>query len=76
MNYNLVVIISLTISLFISFLLSYYLSLIILDESHNYFKVLQLIFAIITLTTIYPSVKYLLLKYLKHDEFEGENKND
>lgn len=76
MNYNIIVIVSLTISLFISFILSYYLSLIILEENHNYFKVLQLIFAIITLTTIYPSIKYLLLKYLKYDEFEGEKKND
>jgi hypothetical protein len=76
MNYNIVVIISVIICAIISFVLSYYLSLFILGENSGLFKIAQLIIAIVSMTTFYAPIKYLLLKFMEIDENKSENEND
>lgn len=76
MNYNIVVIVSIVICAIIALVLSYYGTLLILDETSGLFKATQLIIAIITITTVYAPIKYILLKYMNVDLDESENKND
>ena len=76
MNYNIVVIISIVICAIISLALSYYGVLLILDENSGLFKIAQLIVAIVSMTTFYAPIKYLLLKYMKIDSNESENMDD
>jgi hypothetical protein len=76
MNYNIVVIISVIICAIISFVLSYYLSLFILGANSGLFKIAQLIIAIVSMTTFYAPIKYLLLKFMEIDENKSENEND
>lgn len=73
MNYNLVVIVSVVICAIISMLISYYGVLLLLDESSGLFKIAQLLVAIVSMTTIYAPIKYLLLNYMDIDESEGES---
>lgn len=72
MNYNIVVIISALICAIISLFISYYFVLFILDEESSLFKIAQLIIAIVSMTTFYAPIKYLLMKYMNIDE-EREN---
>ncbi|WP_121628096.1 hypothetical protein [Poseidonibacter antarcticus] len=76
MNYNIIVIISVIICAIISLLLSYYGVLLFLDENSSLFKIAQLIVAIVSMTTFYAPIKYLLLKYMDIDLSESENIND
>lgn len=75
MNYNIVVIISVVICAIISLLISYYLVLFILGENSSFFKIAQLIIAIVSMTTFYAPIKYLLMKFMDINEEERE-KND
>ena len=75
MNYNIIVIISALICAIISILISYYLVLFILGESSSFFKIAQLIVAIVSMTTFYAPIKYLLMKYMNIKPEERE-KND
>lgn len=75
MNYNIIVIISIIFCVIISLSISYYLTLFILPEDSGYFKVSQLIIAIVSMTTFYAPIKYLLIKFMGIEEEERE-KND
>ena len=75
MNYNIVVIISIVICAIISSLISYYLVLFILGENSSLFKIAQLIITIVSMTTFYAPIKYLLMKFMDIEPEERE-KND
>lgn len=76
MNYNIVVIVSMTICAIISLLLSYYGVLLILDEKSGLFKIAQLVVAIASMTTFYAPIKHFLIKYMDIEIEESEKKND
>lgn len=76
MNYNLVMIISVVICAIISMLLSYYGTLLVLDEKSGLFKIVQLVIAIVSMTTFYAPIKSFLMNYMDVDMSESENKND
>lgn len=76
MNYNLVVIISVVICGIISLLLSYYGTLLIFDEDSGLFKIIQLVIAIVSMTTFYAPIKVFLLDYMDVEIPESENKDD
>lgn len=77
MNYNLVIIISIVICAILSMLISYYGVLLILDEESGLFKIAQLLVAIVSMTTFYAPIKFMLLKYMDVDsENESESEND
>ena len=75
MNYNIIVIISIVICAIISMLISYYLVLFILGENSSLFKIAQLIITIVSMTTFYAQIKYLLTKFMDIEQEERE-KND
>lgn len=75
MNYNITVIVSVVICAIISMLLSYYGALFILDEKSGFFKMVQLIIAIASMTTFYAPIKHLLLKFMQVDINENSEKN-
>ena len=75
MNYNIIVIISIVICAIISMLISYYLVLFTLGESSSLFKIAQLIITIVSMTTFYAPIKYLLMKFMDIEQEERE-KND
>ena len=75
MNYNIIVLISVMICAIISLFISYYLVLFILGESNSFFKIAQLIIAIVSMTTFYAPIKYLLMKFMDIEE-EERKKND
>ena len=75
MNYNIIVIISIVICAIISMLASYYLVLFILGENSSLFKIAQLIITIVSMTTFYAPIKYLLMKFMDIEQEERE-KND
>lgn len=75
MNYNIIVIISVVICAIISLFISYYLVLFILGENSSFFKIAQLIIAIVSMTTFYAPIKYLLIKFMDK-ELDGREKND
>ena len=75
MNYNLVVIISIVICAIISSFVGYYLVLFILGENSSLFKIAQLIITIVSMTTFYAPIKYLLMKFMDIEQEERE-KND
>ena len=64
MNYNIAVVISAIICAIISMFISYYLVLFILSENSSFFKIAQFIVAIVSMTTFYAPIKYLLIKYM------------
>ena len=73
MNYNFLIIISIVICAIISFILSYYLALFTVGEKSSFFKIVQLIVAIVSMTTFYASIKYMLMKYMNIEEERKEN---
>ncbi len=75
MNYNIVVIISIVICAIISSLISYYLVIFTLGENSSLFKIAQLILTIVSMTTFYAPIKYLLMKFMDIEPEERE-KND
>ena len=75
MNYNIIVIISIVICAIISMLISYYLVLFIFGENSSLFKIAQLIITIVSMTTFYAPIKYLLMKFMDIEQEERE-KND
>jgi hypothetical protein len=75
MNYNIVVIISIVICAIISSLISYYLVIFTLGENSSLFKIAQLIITIVSMTTFYAPIKYLLMKFMDIEPEERE-KND
>ena len=56
-------------------LISYYLVLFILGENSSLFKIAQLIITIVSMTTFYAPIKYLLMKFMDIEQEERE-KND
>jgi hypothetical protein len=64
MNYNTAVVISAVICAIISLFISYYFVLFILSENSSFFKIAQFIVAIVSITTFYAPIKYLLIKYM------------
>ena len=72
MNYNIVVIISIVICAIISSLISYYLVIFTLGENSSLFKIAQLIITIVSMTTFYAPIKYLLMKYMDIKQEERE----
>lgn len=68
MNYNIVSIISIVITAVVSLLLSHYLTLVFLEQNSSFFKIVQLIVAIVSMTTFYAPIKYFLLRYMKIEE--------
>lgn len=75
MNYNIIVIISIVICAIISVFISYYIVLFILSENSSLFKIAQLIITIVSMTTFYAPIKYLLMKFMDIEQEERE-KND
>ena len=75
MNYNIIVIISIVICAIISMLIRYYVVLFILGENSSLFKIAQLIITIVSMTTFYAPIKYLLMKFMDIEQEEKE-KND
>ena len=75
MNYNIVVIISIVICAIISSLISYYLVIFTLGENSSLFKIAQLILTIVSMTSFYAPIKYLLMKFMDIEPEERE-KND
>ena len=75
MNYNIIVIISVILCAIISLFISYYLVLFILGENSSFFKIAQLIIAIVSMTTFYAPIKYLLTKFMDK-ELDERKKND
>ena len=73
MNYNIVVIVSVIICAIISMFISYYLVLFTMGEKNSLFKIIQLILTIVSMTTFYAPIKYILMKYTNIEERE---KND
>ncbi len=71
MSYNMVSIISIVITAVIALLVSHYFTLMFFEEKHSLFKIIQLIIAILTMTTFYAPIKYYLIKKIGIDE-EGE----
>jgi uncharacterized membrane protein YuzA (DUF378 family) len=69
------VVISALICAIISLFISYYLVLFILGESSSFFEIAQLIIAIVSMTTFYAPIKYLLMKFIDIKE-EERKKND
>ena len=53
--------------------ISYYLVLFTLGKDSNFFKIAQFILAIVSITTFYAPIKYILMKYIHTEERE---KND
>lgn len=74
MNYNIVVIISIVICAIISSLISYYLVIFTLGENSSLFKIAQLIITIVSMTTFYAPIKYLLMKFMDIEPEEREKK--
>lgn len=74
MNYNIIVIVSITICAIISSFISYYLVIFTLGEESGFFKIAQLILTIVSMTTFYAPIKYILMKYM--DVEEEREKND
>ncbi len=74
MNYNIVVIISIVICAIISSLISYYLVIFTLGENSSLFKIAQLILTIVSMTTFYAPIKYLLMKFMDIEPEEREKK--
>lgn len=72
MNYNGVVIISITICAILSLLISYYGVLLLLEESSPFFKVAQLLVAVVCMTSFYAPIKHYLLKYMEIEENEND----
>ncbi|PHO10036.1 MULTISPECIES: hypothetical protein [Malaciobacter] len=68
MSYNIVALIAITITAVISLLASHYISLLFFEESNSLFKIVQLIIAIVSMTTFYAPIKYLLFKYMDVQE--------
>ncbi|MDY3201367.1 MAG: hypothetical protein AB7S49_07465 [Arcobacter sp.] len=72
MKYNIVVIISIIICAIISWIFSYYLALVVVGESSAFFKIAQLIVVIISMTTFYAPIKYILIKFMNLEKEERE----
>ncbi len=72
MNYNLLVIIGIVICAIISFIFSYYLALFTVGENSGFFKIIQLVAAIVSMTTFYAPIKHLLMKFTNLEEDERE----
>ncbi len=66
-SYNMVVITSIILCAILSLFLSYYLTLFILGENSSLFKIVQLISAILLLTTLYSPIKHILFKFVKEE---------
>ena len=75
MNYNFLIIISIVICAIISVFISYYIVLFILSENSSLFKIAQLIITIVSMTTFYAPIKYLLMKFMDIEQ-EKREKND
>ena len=73
MNYNIVMIVSLIISATISLFIGYYLVIFILNEQSIFFKIVQLIFTILSMITFYAPIKYIVIKYINIEEERKEN---
>lgn len=69
MNYNIAMIISVVSTACISLLFSYLLTDYFF-EGASYFKVVQLIIAVLLMTTFYAPIKYVILKYM---DIKGED---
>lgn len=63
MNYNIVSTVSIIITALLSLLISYYIS-IWFFENTSWQKIVQLIAAILFMTTFYSPIKFILLKYM------------
>lgn len=74
MNYNILIVISIVICAIIFLFISYYLALFIVGESSSFFKAVQLIIAVISMTTFYAPIKHILIKFMNLNEDESENK--
>jgi len=72
MNYNLLVIIGIVICAIISFIFSYYLALFTVGENSGLFKIVQLVAAIVSMTTFYAPIKHVLMKFTNLEEDERE----
>ncbi|RXJ95564.1 hypothetical protein CRV00_03725 [Malaciobacter molluscorum] len=70
MSYNIVSIISIVITALLALLFSHYLSLVFFEDANNFRKIVQLIIAIVVMTTFYAPIKYILLKYMGINEKE------
>ena len=73
MKYNAIVILSAIICAIISMFISYYLVLFALGKDSGFFKIAQFILAIISITTFYAPIKYILMKYMNIKEEREEN---
>jgi hypothetical protein len=73
MKYNAMVILSAIICAIISMLISYYLVLFTLGKDSGFFKIAQFILAIVSITTFYAPIKYILMKYMNIKEEREKN---
>ena len=62
------VILSAVICAIISMLISYYLVFFTLGKESSFFKIAQFIVAIVSITTFYAPIKYILMKYMNIKE--------
>ncbi|RXJ99562.1 hypothetical protein CRU98_05915 [Arcobacter sp. CECT 8986] len=70
MSYNIVSIISIVITALLALLISHYLSLVFFEDTNSFRKIVQLIIAVVVMTTFYAPIKYILLKYMGINEKE------
>ncbi|MDD2888911.1 MAG: hypothetical protein PHY66_14025 [Aliarcobacter sp.] len=68
MKYNIIVILSAVICAIISMFISYYLVFFALGKESSFFKIAQFIVAIVSITTFYAPIKYILMKYMNIKE--------
>ncbi|AXH15725.1 hypothetical protein [Malaciobacter mytili] len=68
MSYNMVSVIAIAITAVIALLASHYFTLMFFEEEHSLFKIVQLIIAIVTMTTFYAPIKYYLIKKMGVEE--------
>ena len=68
MKYNIIVILSAVICAIISMFISYYLVFFTLGKDSSFFKIAQFIVAIVSITTFYAPIKYILMKYMNIKE--------
>ena len=73
MKYNIMVILSAVICAIISMLISYYLVFFTLGKDSSFFRIAQFIVAIVSITTFYAPIKYILMKYMNIKEEREED---
>ena len=51
---------------------TYYITLLMLDENSGFFKMVQVIYFIVLLSSFYAPIKYMLMKFMNFKEEEND----